>query len=231
MVDVARVAAQLVDDTFGNNLTAVEQTLRSDSNTVRRAAWRKKGTLGRCHNLIYHIKRSPRRRRCFESKQRELSDSRIYGVVANGGIRWKADLDMMERALQLKDALQLYQRHNTSDDTDRLDQDDCLTAEDWHELSELKQLLRPLEDPSKRCQATPVDGHNGALWQTLSTTEWLLSKFEELKRQPFSEYFHICINLGWKKLNKYYELSDILPAYSIAVFLHPSHKMAWFKKY
>ena len=231
VADAARVAAQLEDDTLENNLTAVEKTLRSDNDTERLAAWRKKGALGRCHNLIYHIKGSPRRRRCFESKQHELTDSRIYSVVANGGIRWNADLDMIERALQLRDALQLYQDHYTSDDTDRLDKDDCLTTEDWHELSELKQLLRPLKDASNRCQTTPVDGHNGALWQTLSTTEWLLSKFEELKRQPFSEYFLICINLGWKKLNKYYELSDSSPAYSLAVFLHPSHKMAWFEKH
>ena len=128
-----------------------------------------------------------------------------------------SDLDVIGRALQLKDALQLYRDHCASEDTGRLDKDECLTAEDWHERSRLKQLLRPLEDASKRCQATPVDGH--------STTERLLSKFEELKRQPFSEYLHICINLGWK-LDKCYELSDSLPDYIIAVFLHQSHQLA-----
>jgi hypothetical protein len=230
VADAARVSSQLDNATFGSNSTPFEQTLRLDNDTVRLVAWRKKGALGKCHNLIYHVKNSPRRRRYFESKQREVSDSRIYQLVANGGIRWNSDLDMIERALQLKDALQLYQDHYASDDTDLLDRDDCLSAEDWHELSELKQLLRPLKDASVRCQTVPVDGHNGALWQTLSTTEWLLAKFEELKRQPFSQYFLTCINLGWKKLNKYYELSDSSPAYCLAVFLHPSHKMAWFEK-
>jgi hypothetical protein len=33
----------------------------------------------------------------------------------------------------------------------------------------------------------PVNGHHGALWQTLSTTERLLSKFEYLNRQPLSD--------------------------------------------
>lgn len=76
----------------------------------------------------------------------------------------------------------------------------------------------------------PVDGRHGALWQTLSTTEWLLARFEDLKRQPLSQYFLACVNLGGKKLNKYYELSDTSPAYPLSVFLHPSHKMAWFER-
>ena len=117
---------------------------------------------------------------------------------------------MIERALQLRDALQLYQDHYASADTETLDKGDC----------------------SVKSQAVPVNGHNGALWQTLSTTEWLLAKFEELKRQPLSRYFHTCINLGWKKLNRYYELSDSSPAYRLAVFLHPSHydSLAWFER-
>ena len=171
-----------------------------------------------------------RRRRYFESKQREVSHSRIYQLVANGGVRWNSDLDMIERALQLRDALQLYQDHYASADTGTLDKGDCLGAADWQELSELRALLRPLRDASVKSQAVPVNGHNGALWQTLSTTEWLLAKFEELKRQPLSRYFHTCINLGWKKLNRYYELSDSSPAYRFAVFLQSSHKLAWFER-
>jgi hypothetical protein len=137
---------------------------------------------------------------------------------------------MIERALKLRDALQLYQDYYTNDEADPLEQEDCLSAEDWIELTELKELLQPIKDASVRCQAVPVDGHHGALWQTLSTTEWLLTKFEDLKRQPLSQYFLACVNLGWKKLNKYYELSDTSPAYRLSVFLHPSHKMAWFER-
>jgi hypothetical protein len=64
----------------------------------------------------------------------------------------------------------------------------------------------------------------------LSTTEWFLAKFEDLKREPLSQYLVVYKNLGWKKLNKYYELSDASPAYRISVFLHLSHKMAWFDR-
>jgi hypothetical protein len=58
----------------------------------------------------------------------------------------------------------------------------------------------------------------------------LLAKFEDLKRQPPSQYFLACVNLRWKKLNKCYELSDTSLAYRFSMFLHPSHKMAWFER-
>lgn len=46
VADAATVAAQLESDTLENNLTAFEQTLRSDSDTVHLAAWREKGAIG-----------------------------------------------------------------------------------------------------------------------------------------------------------------------------------------
>jgi hypothetical protein len=230
MTDAAKVASQLNAAGCANASLNTMQPARLSHNTVDLALWRKRGALGRCHNLVYHVKGSPRRRRYFESKQREICDSRIYQLVTNGGIRWNSDLEMIERALKLRDALQLYQDHYTNDEVDPLEQEDCLSADDWNELTELRELLQPLKDASIRCQTVPVNGHHGALWQTLSTTEWLLAKFEDLKRQPLSQYFLACVNLGWKKLNKYYELSDTSPAYRLSVFLHPSHKMAWFER-
>ena len=62
---------------------------------------------------------------------------------------------MIERALQLRDALQLYPDHYSSDDADPLDEEDRLSADDWVELSELKELLQPLKDASMRCQTVP----------------------------------------------------------------------------
>jgi hypothetical protein len=230
VADAAKLASRFDSSGSGDALTNTGKLAQSRNDSVSLAEWRKRGALGRCHNLVYHVKGSPRRRRYFESKQREISDTRIYQLVANGGIRWNSDLEMIERALKLRDALQLYQDHYANDNADQLHPEDCLGTEDWNELKELKELLQPLKDASVRCQTVPVDGHHGALWQTLSTTEWLLAKFEDLKRQPLSQHFLACINLGWKKLNKYYELSDSSPAYRLSVFLHPSHKMAWFER-
>lgn len=76
----------------------------------------------------------------------------------------------------------------------------------------------------------PVDGLCGALWQMLSTTEWLLTKFKGLKCQPLNQYLVACVNLAWKKPIKHYELSDTPPLNRLSVFLHPSQKMVWFER-
>ena len=39
-----------------------------------------------------------------------------------------------------------------------------------------------------------------------------------------------CFNSGWAKLDKYYTLTDETLAYSAAVCLHPSYKMAYFER-
>ena len=64
---------------------------------------------------------SPYHRQYFESKQREVCDSYIYQFVANGGLRWNSDLKMIERALKLRDVLQLYQDYYTKDEADPLE--------------------------------------------------------------------------------------------------------------
>jgi len=230
IADAAKVASQLNSAVCANASPSTTRAAPPSQNPADLALWRKRGALGRCHNLVYHLRGLPRRRRYFESKQREVCDSQIYQLVANGGIRWNPDLEMIERALKLRDALQLYQNHYSIDEADTLEQEDCLSADDWIEWTELKELLQPIKDASVRCQTVPVDGRHGALWQKLSTTEWLLAKFEDLKRESLSQYFLACVNLGWKKLNKYYELSDTSPAYRLSVFLHPSHKMARFER-
>ena len=87
VADATSVASQYDNGTCRSNSTTFEQALRLNNDTARLAAWRKKGALGRCHNLIYYVKCSSRQRRYFESKQREVSGSRIYQLVANSSIR------------------------------------------------------------------------------------------------------------------------------------------------
>lgn len=205
-------------------VTAFAAALCNQDPAARLAAWRSKGPVGKLHNIVVHVKSGAARRRYFENKQREL-DTTIYRVVIDGGIRWNSACDMIERALKVKDALQLYQEHFRDEVADRLDSRDCLSAEDWQELTELLQLLKPLQQMSLRVQASGKDGVNGALWQSLAVLEWLLSKLENLKKSQAlpNQHFRACINLGWKKLNKYYDLSDrkrqhiILPSSFIQV--------------
>ncbi|TKA54703.1 hypothetical protein B0A49_13065 [Cryomyces minteri] len=112
--------------------------------------------------------------------------------------------------------------------------DDVLSADDWHELTELLALLKPLKMESKHVQSDPYDCQHGTLHEALTSIDFLMSKLESFKEQHKhlpSSHLKACINLGWKKLNKYYLLSDQTSAYRAAIVLHPHYKMGWFYKH
>ena len=68
VADAAGTVSQPVNITSGASPMASQQTVWLEDDSTSLVAWRKKGAFGRCHNLIYHVKGSPRRRRYFESK-------------------------------------------------------------------------------------------------------------------------------------------------------------------
>ena len=218
------------------HVAAFEALVRSVPPEEALKTWRRKGPVGKLHNLVTHIQKTPKRRRFFEMKRNvdpDSDDDRIYRVIVNGGIRWNSSCDMIERAIKLRDAIELYQTHFRSlSDCDRLSASDCLDAGDWSELERLLEVLVPLERASLRLQEDNDMRH--ALWEQLATFDSLLGEFEKLKeryRYEPSSHIKSCVNLGWKKLDKYYGLSDITFAYRMAIFLHPHLKMAWFERH
>jgi hypothetical protein len=188
------------DDLQNDTVNAFEAALRGNSSEQSRLKiWRKKGPLGKLHNLIVHARMTPARRRIFALKQRETADevSRLFELIIDGGVRWNSTHDMIERALKLKDAIELYQQHFRGD-ADALTDDDCLTNDDWHELKQLLDLLAPLKRQSVAVQADGIDNH-GHLFEALSTLDLLITKLEDLKRKHQYEptsHFKASINLG-----------------------------------
>jgi hypothetical protein len=142
---------------------------------------------------------------------------------------------MNERAFKLKDAIELYQQHFRQDASEPTE-DDILTSEDWRELKDILDLLSPLREASKAIQCAGKfedQYHHGSRFESLQAIDFLLTKLEKLKQEHYhlpNSHFKACINLGWKKLNKYYELSDNTAAYRAAIALHPSFKMRWFEQ-
>jgi hypothetical protein len=79
---------------------------------------------------------------------------------------------MIDRAIYLRDALTLYQSH---DDVE-LYKDNHLTGEDWDELTDLNQLLKPIHEVSIHVQS--VGTQAGALHNTLTSIDYLLTHLE-----------------------------------------------------
>lgn len=68
----------------------------------------------------------------------------------------------------------------------------------------------------------------------LEAFEFLLGKLEDAKlrieRHPEPEQFGININLGWKKLDKYYNTLRDSPVYYATTALYPSLRWDYFDK-
>ena len=68
-----------------------------------------------------------------------------------------------------------------------------------------------------------------ALHNTLTSMDYLLYHLETRRKEPGSKYFMASLNVGWLKLRKYYEVTDLNPAYIMAVFLNPHYRQIWFE--
>jgi hypothetical protein len=71
----------------------------------------------------------------------------------------------------------------------------------------------------------------GALYNTLTSMDYLLEHLETRRNQPGSKHFIACLNVGWLKLRKYYQKTDLNPAYIMAVFLNPHYRIRWFEEH
>jgi len=135
------------------HVAAFEALARSVPPEGALKTWCRKGPVGKLYCLVTYIQKTPKRRRMFETKQNVDSHSdndQIYRVIVNGGgIRWNSSCDMVERAIKLRDAIELYQTHFRSlGDCDRLSTADCLDAGDCSELERLLEVLVPLKRAS-----------------------------------------------------------------------------------
>ena len=219
-----RLQLQQIDESIEQFEASVSDEQRSIS------AWRRRGPIGKLHNLVHHVRSSPARRHYFESLQKEVnSEEAVYSLITNGGIRWNSTLDMVVRAFRSKDSITGYAQHFQGH-KDHPTDDDILSSDDWHDLSELRDLLLPMKETSTMVQSSGIEG---ALWHSLSALDFLMTKLEgqrQALRYCNNTYLKAAINLGWKKLNKYYTLSDDTTAYRAAIYLNPRFKMAWFER-
>lgn len=112
--------------------------------------------------------------------------------------------------------------------------EDRLSDEDWDEIMELKDVLKPFKEATKRLEGAGDEGSYGSLWESLLCLETIMTCLEDKKQQLSVQpntHLKACVNMAWKKVNTYYKRSDETPAYRVAVALHPCLRFAWFKKH
>ena len=215
----------------------IHSTLQREQQEIE--SWRKKGPVGKLHNIVVFTKRSPQRRETWQAIKAGQGFNKE--LLRDNATRWNSAYMMIKRALEVKDQIIIFIAisENEREASKRIDGADVLTREDWRILSDVGQILQPFYDQTKRLQSRAVHGHHGSLWEAFPSMEYLLRHILTAKEDyehddpvtPNGEdddntaraRLHIKTSLDncHGKLDRYYQLMDLSPAYAAAVVLHP----------
>ena len=88
---------------------------------------------------------------------------------------------MIERALQLRNAVDLYILKQIQTDLELTLVKDVLKPDDWADLSQFLEVLQPLKFATKRLEGNATIGSHGALWEVIITMDFLLEKLEDYR--------------------------------------------------
>jgi hypothetical protein len=225
---------------FGKDPEAFEVELEQPRDEIAMLElWRKKGPIGRLHNIVVHVRQSGQRSKLFKRLQSiDINDvdsekSVTYELIRDNKTRWNSTYDMIERAVKLRNTIDAYIQTQLQNDPKSSIRHDQLSALDWTNLTEYLSILQPFKVATKSLEGRATGGQFGAIWEVLPAMEFLLEHLEELKQQYKNhpdDHFKIGINLAWQKLDEYYNKTSVSPAYVAAVVLHPALRWQWIKK-
>ncbi|KAL9570471.1 hypothetical protein ACKAV7_005402 [Fusarium commune] len=158
--------------------------------------WRKRGAVGKLHNIVRFVRASPQRRELMKSlacSQRDEDDYHLFEedraaidleLMQNNETRWNSTFMMIQRAIRKREQIDhfiIYLDTKAAEPRQRVPVQDHLSQQDWLLLAEIQSLLKPLYEITMRCQGWAKEGRYGALWEVMIGMEYLLNFFEEQK--------------------------------------------------
>ena len=160
--------------------------------------WRKKGPIGKLHNIITYIRWTPQRLDQFTTVLQSTypGESIVLPILGNL-IRWSRDYESLKRALRIKAAISSLtataigaNRNGERAANDRALINDDLSDEDWSTLAHIIGILEPFTEWSTRLQ---VKYNNGCIANILPVIDELMEILENAKNTPMVSEFSAAI--------------------------------------
>ena len=180
--------------------------------------WRKKGPVGKLHNLAVDLARSVQ----HEQKFKVLSHNR--GLPQDNGTRWNSWQRMIGTAIAapVRDAIVQYFREYSEGEY----KNDELTDDDWEVLENLNKVLSMLKETTQA-----LEGYSTTLDNVLPAMDFILDQLEQYKISWKNDArIASAINNAWAKMEKYYRKTEETPVYVATLVLDPKYKWGYIEK-
>lgn len=177
--------------------------------------WRKRGAIGKLHNIVVYITWTPQRLKAFTA----LTDG--LRLRRDNDTGWNSWYRMVEWVLRprIRHAVTIFCAQEPAL------QEDVLTSSDWATLAEIHGFLEPFHDAT-----IANEGMRDSICNVLPTMDYLLHHIEATKKATFLSQLAAMMETAWAKLADYYELTEDSPVYSAATVFNPSLKWAYMEK-
>jgi hypothetical protein len=205
-----------------------DEAVESDKMKKAQDLWRKKGPVGRFHNIVVFIRSSPQRREAFRRCLVDESNKDLM-VMLDNSTRWNSTYSSIKRGLELKERLMLFCQLRKAEISE-----DILSEADWHHLEEISIALEPFYEATLMSEGRAKTGFYGAVWEVLPTLEGLLGimeagRYDLESRKQGKTPLAIAYQNAWEKLSKYYNKTDNSHSiYAAATLLHPSYRKQYY---
>jgi hypothetical protein len=157
--------------------------------------WRRKGPIGKLHNIVKFIRASPQRSEAFRNIAQECDDSEdaedfIFSEASskelelrqNNATRWNSTYLMIKRAWEKQAEIRAYLLSlELGTASSQLPRQDHLTIDDWRLLNDIQHVLEPIYSLTMRTQGHVHSGSHGHLWELMTGMEFVLEHLEEWK--------------------------------------------------
>lgn len=135
--------------------------------------------------------------------------------------RWNSWFKVIGNALRKKSEIVQFLLTHDSELGDA-----CLSGADWDILSKTHRFLAPFA-----AATLYAEGTLSSVSQTLPLMDVLLFHYEKAKTEHSNDPQMLrAIEMGWFVLDKYYAMTEEVPAYAAALLLDPTRRMAYIRQ-